>query len=98
MGTWNRAELPVFDGPPRSTIVVGGLSVMPQGYQVELRFRKDGSFVQHINGRDVELHPWIGVQLEAYALGRDWKRANVEEYEPNDLMHWLEKEEKKAQK
>lgn len=92
----SKVERPGDGGSPgRSPVVVGGLQVVPEGYKVELYFRKDGSFVRSVNGVELELSPWVGVALKT-CLGhrKDWRRQDLEEYEPNELMHWLEKQEK----
>lgn len=70
-------------------IPIHGLPVSPEGYSVALYFNADGEFVQRINGFEVRLHPWVGVQLEAFGEGRDWKRRNIEEYEPVEVMRYL---------
>ncbi len=95
MGSRTKVERPAHDKDPRSTLVVGGLQVMPQGYSVSVYLREDGQYVQEVNGRRVELHAWVGVQLEADLLGKDWKRADITKYEPSGLMGWLHRKERK---
>ena len=73
----------------RATIAVNGLPVPPQGYSIALYFNGAGEFIQRINEHKISLHPWLGVQLEAYNDGVDWSRKSIGEYEPIDVNRWL---------
>lgn len=45
-----------------------------------------------VNGVETQLNPWVGIEMEALK-DKDWKRTNLEKYEPNDLMNYLKKKE-----
>lgn len=64
-------------------------------YNINL-YWEDGRFYQVINNIVLELSPYVGLQLEAYASGRDWTRKELAKYEPSDLIKYLEREEKQA--
>lgn len=65
----------------------------PKGVEVRLYF-KEGAFYQEVNGKLVQLHCWVGVQLEAWIeKPPSWYRADINHYEPNSLMAWLHRKE-----
>jgi len=77
---------------PWRQVTTSYLPVPLEGFKVELFFR-DHFFFRRVNSREMELPVWLGVQLEAFKEEQDWKRENVGEYQPNDLMQYLKKKE-----
>lgn len=80
----------------RCGLPVLALQVPREGYQIALYFNGDGEFISRVNGVETRLHPWVGIQLEAFGASRDWKRKDVEKYEPIDVMKWLKAQEDKG--
>jgi len=45
-----------------------------------------------INGRKMQLNPWIGVQMDAWNEQLpNWHRADITKYHHNDLLAYLER-------
>lgn len=91
VGSGNEVERRGYDQLDRNPIVVGSVQVVPEGYQVRIYLRENGQYVLEVNGRVVELHAWVGVSLETEASGKDWRRSEIGEYHPNDVLNYLKK-------
>lgn len=63
-------------------------------HKIELFFNDQGEFIQRIDGRELKLHPYVGVQLQAHQeQGRDWTRKEIMKYESVDVMKYLKSKE-----
>lgn len=72
-------------------VPAGEFKVDPQGYAISI-LMEGGRCFQVINGQKLELHPYVGVQLEEFVQnGRDWYREDLAEYEPVDVLRYLRK-------
>lgn len=61
-------------------------------YIVTFYWNKDKELILSINGEEIKLNPWVGVQLEEWRDNkRDWLRKDITVHEPNDLLNHLQK-------
>ena len=83
---------PIFTTKSRKKRVkVGWVYVMDtQGKLVTFYWTKDRRFFMRFDGVDTQLNPWLGVEMEA-TKNKDWRREKIGEYEPNDLLGYLER-------